>query len=256
MSVVYCGLFSRQGPILLAESTQTKSYSPRIMSLIGSMYKKENNSPIGTIEIENEDRVTYCRTKKLIFACVSTVGYSDSNASRFLQDRFIPKVMTEFNKDTEQIINPKKGETLTTLYHQSRLVKLFHTELDNNDTGLNKSSGVISKMDKDLNEIKTTLKQGIKSAMQDHENLEVLLKTTEKINAEAKEYKDNAEVLEYETRCIKPWMIITGIIILILAVAYIIISLIRCGNLNIFCVKASYKTELMFKANYEKMLEK
>ena len=86
--------------------------------------------------------------------------------------------------------------------------------------------------------------------MKDTENLEALLETSKKINEEAKDYKENTATLEYETRCLKPWMIITGVFILIIFIAYVVLSLWRCGNFNIFCSKAENHLIESFK-NYK-----
>lgn len=253
MPIVYCGLFSRQGQIVLAESTYTKSYSSRIGSLINSMYKKENTSPIGSIEIEDNEMVTYCRTKFLVFVCISPKDDDgEAKSKQFLQERLIPGIMNEFNRDTDSIVNPsKKGDALTTLIHQSRLSKLLNTEVANTDTGIRKNPK-IKQLDESLNMIKSDLKETIGKQLQDNDNLESLLQTSEKISKEAVEYKENAKELEYQTRCIKPWMIITSVIIVVLIIVYIVFSLLRCGDLNIFCKNPKYTIEDIFMENLRK----
>jgi len=246
MPVIYCGLFYKQGPIVLAESTLTKSYSQRILNLIHSIYKGDSKT-IDRIEIENDEIVIFCRLKTIVFICVSPSD-EDKKTIGFMQNTFIPKIMTEFNKNIENITTPKEGEQITNLYHQNRLQKLLNTELDNLDTGILQNK-TLSKITKEMETIKNDLKTGIKNQLKETENLESLLVTSNKLNEQALEYKDNSEKLEYETRCIKPWMIITGIVILILFIVYVVISLWRCGNLNIFCSKPQYVINEAYHSN-------
>ena len=68
------------------------------------------------------------------------------------------------------------------------------------------------------------------------DDLNELLVKCEKINVDALEMKNNAIVLEKETRCMKPWMWVVLVIGIIGFVAYCCLAITICKTLlNAFC---------------------
>lgn len=227
MSIKYCSLIAKVEKVVLVESTVTESYDYRIKPLVPTILKK---NVCDIIEIEGDMLVTYLRTKKVIFICVSESKHGDERPRRFIE-QFAAMVIKEF--DGIDNILPTDGVGKLAL--QAKLDLKFNNLLANFDTGMYKNKDLISGMNKDLEDIKHDIGDSIKKIVGDKDNLDEMLLTSKKIVAKAEEYKDDAHILEKETRCLKPWMIYLMIIFIVLITVYTCFSFYLCGNLSLFC---------------------
>ena len=75
MSITYCSLVAISSHILLSESTKSESYNKRIKNLFSKIFKK---NICDTIEIEGNQIVTFLRTKKILFICVSDIKQGET----------------------------------------------------------------------------------------------------------------------------------------------------------------------------------
>ncbi len=228
MSITYCSLYAKKEKILLAESTTTESFHSRIKSLLNSILN--DKEILNIIEIEGENIVTFLKSKKVVFICVSKSSHGHERPQRFIES-FATMCVKEFGT-VDQII-PEGGANH--LCHQLKLNIKFNKHLDNYDTGVYSNKQLISEMNKDLQDIKHDLSQGIKKMVGNNDELEQMLVISKNITVKAEEYKEEAKVLEVQTRCFKPWMGITLIIMLVLLIVYFIFSLYLCGSLTVFC---------------------
>lgn len=226
MTITYCSLIGKADKVLLAQSTLSDSYDIRIKNLTNTINKGQVSD---IIEIENDQLVTYLRTKKVIFICVSPSKHGDERPRRFLE-QYISSMVQEFGSIDN--ILPKEPKKLSL---QTKLSLKMNSLIESFDTGMYKNKAMIRGMNDDLTEIKQDLSNNIKKLVKNGDNLDEMLLVSKKINIEAKEYKEGAEELEYETRCIKPWMMYTFIVVLVLIIVYTVFAISRCGNLSIFC---------------------
>jgi hypothetical protein len=229
MSITYCSLIAKSEKILLAESTMSESFDSRIKGLIGTILKK---NVCDTIEIEGENLVTYLRTKKVIFCCVAPTKHGEERPRRFIE-QFAGMVIKEF----ESIDNIVPQGNFGKLALQAKLEVKFNTFLGSFDTGMYKNKDIIIGMSKDLDEMKQAMGISIKKMVNNKDELEEMLIVSKKITHKAEEYKEGAKELEYETRCIKPWMVYLLVVIVVLFIVYTAFALYYCGAMTLFCEK-------------------
>ena len=234
MSITYCSIIAKSEKILLAESSTSESFDTRIKTLLPTILK---NNVLDVIEIENDNIVTYLRTKKIIFICVSKKDYGEERPRRFIEN-FASNVIKEFG-NLDSIIPP--DGLVSKLCLNNRLNAIFNSLVESYDTGaqINKSKSVVKSINRELDEIKHDMRDNIKKIVNNNNDLEDLLLTTQKINDKAKEYRENAKELEKETRCCKPWMIIVSVVFLVLALVYTIFAIYLCGSMTVFCDRKS-----------------
>ena len=228
MSLNYCCLISRYDKIIMAESNfKEVSFSKLIIPTINTMIK---GSLLDFIELEDNKMITYFRTKKILFACVSQGVDGKERPKRFMEI-FINLVNSEYASLDDLLI---KFPKITRNCANEIFEKKFNKILGDFDTGIN-SRGLIGKIQHDVDEIKKDLNKNIKTMIENNNDLDHLLLVSQNINKNAEEYKENAVVLEYETRCLKPWMIYVLIILIVLSLVYLVFALARCGDLHIIC---------------------
>jgi hypothetical protein len=228
MSITYCSLYSKKDKVLLAESTSNDSFHSRVKNLLASIVS--DKEILNFKEIEGENLVTSLKTKKIIFICVSKEPYERNRPKRFMES-FAGMVIKIYG-NVDNII-PETG--CNHLCLQNNLSLNFNQHLDSFDTGVYKDRNVINEMNKDLSDIKQDLSQNIKKLLSNSEDLDQMLLVSKKISSNAVEYREEAKVLEMETRCFKPWMGIVLVILLVLFMVYIIFSLYLCGSFTVFC---------------------
>jgi hypothetical protein len=228
MSLDYCCLIAKKEKVIIAESNfKQASYSKLIMPTINTMIK---GALLDFIELEDSKLITYFKAKRILFVCVSRGVDGKERPKRFMEN-FINLVNSEYGT-IDNLFNdfPK----ITRNCANEKFETKFNKILDDFDTGLN-SRGMIGKIQSDLDEIKKDLNKNIKTMLDNNNDLDHLLLVSKNINKTAEEYKEDAKVLEYETRCIKPWMIYVLIILIVLGLVYLVFALARCGDLHIFC---------------------
>lgn len=229
MSINYCCLLAKKEKILLAESTSYPSSWTRINLLLQSIIKNQAKS--GQIEIENEQMLTYAKSKDLLFICRTTTNQGTERPSRFLEE-LINLLKAEFG-NLDSIINLATN----TLCLQRRLGSKFDGLLKDFETNINTNKELFKEMTNELDEIKSTMNRNIKNMLKENDCLDELLIKSKKLEAEAVIMDAEAKELEQTTRCLKPWMAYTLIFLLVCAIIYVILALVRCGNLSISCNK-------------------
>jgi len=95
------------------------------------------------------------------------------------------------------------------------------------------NKGLLKEMNSDLEMIKADMNKMIQNVVKDVDELKDLELKAMLINNQAKEFQENAETLEYETRCMKPWMWVLFGVLLVLIVAWVCWCECetRCGQL-------------------------
>jgi hypothetical protein len=229
MSILYCSVIAKNEKILLAESTVTESFNNRLKSLYNQIIKK---NICDTIEIENGQLVTFLKTKKIIFTCISPVKYGEDRPRRFIE-QFAAMIIKD-SGGVEMII---PNEKISKLCLQSKFDEKLNKLIQDFDTGMYGSKELINEMQNDMNDIKQEMGKNIKKMVANQTELDEMLLVSQKIKTKAKDYKEDAKTLERETRCCKPWMIIFSIIILVSFIVYSIFVLYLCGSLSVTCEK-------------------
>ncbi len=232
MSITYCSLIAISSHILLSESTKSESYNKRIKNLFSKILKK---NICDTIEIEGDQIVTFLRTKKILFICVSDIKQGEERPRRFIE-----KLATMVIKEFDGIDNIIPLEHVNHLCLHTKLESKLNHILEDYETGLYTNKEHITNINKDLEEMKQNMNSNIKKLVSNTNELDELLIITKKINDKAHDYKENAKELELQTRCIKPWMVILFIVIMVSFVVYTIFALYLCGNMSLFCEKKKF----------------
>lgn len=227
MSIIYCSIYANKEKLILAESTTCESFHVRIKRLLSSILSDKET--LSSREIEGGHLVVALKTKKIIFMCVSKGSHSNDRIQRFLKS-FIELINKQFGTLDSVIQEPLKNLCL-----QKQLNTNLNKLLESYDTGVYKDKAMIDEINKDLSDIKQDLSKGIRNMVNSAGDLDELLLISQNLNIQAVEYKEDAVILEKETRCFKPWMGITLIVILVIIIVYIIFSLYLCGSLTLFC---------------------
>ncbi len=105
---------------------------------------------------------------------------------------------------------------------------------------MNGEKANVKDVQKDVNEIKADLRQNLRAVVHNIEDLNELDKRAQRLRLLGNDMKIEAAQVRNDTKCCKPWMIKTIIIvttIMTLALVYVILSILRCGDLNITCQK-------------------
>jgi len=234
--------------MLLAESTKGMTFELGIESIIPQIYQEETNlNKLNDVIVDDDILVTYYAYPTILFVCVSKDQDGKDRPCRFIE-RMITTTLNLFDNKVDNII----GGDVHRLCHQSSLSSLFNRLLSDTDTGIYVNKKAVKKIDMDLSYIKRDVNSTIQKLLADSEDLEVLKEKSSTINTKAREYEENAKELEYQTRCIKPWMWITGIVIVVLFIAYTIVALVRCGNMNAFCINPKERENQLSKEMLEK----
>lgn len=229
MSITYCCLISRSEKLLLAESSSKENYDKKVFKLFQTIMKENVND---IIEVDDNFILTYIRTKKIVFICLSHKYMGEDRPRRFIE-HFVNLVINEY-KSIDNVIPHNPNEQIK-LCLQKTLGEKLVTLLDSYDSSMYKNKQKINHLTNDMNEIKVNMNHQIKKMVHNNESLESLLATSQHLKKDANEYKQNAKELEKETRCFKPWMGYALIVIAIMLIVYAVFSLYHCGNLSIVC---------------------
>jgi hypothetical protein len=228
MSILYSSLISNKERNKIAESSNGKMYRMQIKNVLPQIYDSNIND---RLECDG-NFITWFRTKGIIFLAISPKRIGEERPRTFIEI-LINKLVKISGKDFIQDI------TAGNKIPEEDLVKLIDKQIEDFNTGLEDKALLVENIDKDVVEIKKDLKVAIKKVVENQNDLEEILVTSNKLKKDAKTYKNAAKELEEETRfCCKPIVIkitISFSILVVIALIYIIISLVRCGNLNIAC---------------------
>jgi hypothetical protein len=227
MSITYCSVIARSEKILLAESTRSESFNNRIKSLHSQIIKK---NICDTIEIENGQRVTFLKTKIIIFTCVSPTKSGEDRPRRFIE-QFAAMVI----KDSGGVDNVIPTDSVGKLCLQSKFDVKLNKLIEDFDTGIYGNKELINGINDDLDEIKHEMGKNIQNMVANQTELDEMLLVSKNINLKAAEYREDAKTLERETRCCKPWMMILLIVILVSFIVYCIFAIYLCGSLSVSC---------------------
>ncbi len=220
MSVFYCGLLAKKDMILVGESNTGISYFIRLQTYFRDMTKGEAT---GKVIMDKDNTIHYIRATNIIFVVITATNIAEDKPSKVME-YFVDIVLREF-KSFENVTTVT-GK-LTKYQHQQKLVEPLNTLVKSFETIYDKKK--VQGIQLEIDETKKYLKQGIKKAIQNNEDLGELLIVSEQMEKEADRYRANTKELEDKTRCIKPWMIIVGIVLVII-IAYIVVALVRCSS--------------------------
>lgn len=229
MSIHYCCLLTNSdNNILLAEST-TKGIS-EFLKL--SIYFKDIKKGKATGKfLMDKDSTHYLKCKNIIFIVITDLSIEEDKPERFL-DYFVHTVLREFGQFEN--VTKVSGEIIK-YQHQGKLVDKLNSLVKSFGTHLYNSKKKVVGIETEIAETKMYLKEGIKKALQNNEDLGELLLTTDNVLIGAEIYAKNAKDLKNSTKCCRPWIVVTIVIISLIA-AYLIIALLRCGVFyNFWC---------------------
>jgi len=229
MVITYCSIITKNEKILLAESTLSESFDPRIKTLLPNIIKK---NVYDHIEIEGKLQVTFLRTKKIIFICVSPTSEGDEKVRKFIE-QFTSMIISEYESE-DNIIPVGNFRRLALQNSLEKKINNFLTSYSTNIYTVH-SKSKINEMSQDMEEMKNTLGAAVKKMCNNQEELDEMLLTSKKLVVKAEVYKEEAKEIEYETRCIKPWMLYTMIVLFVLFTVYTAFAVYLCGSLSIFC---------------------
>jgi hypothetical protein len=240
--ILYCSLIAKNEKVFLAESTLCASYQIKIKTLFCTI-TKGNVSDVLVLDSSNDLIVTYLRTKKIIFVCVSLSKDGEERPKRFME-QFVGLVVSDFGSLDNlipQYESESNNNTLSSLCLQEKLESKLNLLIHNFDTGIYKNKEKLNEMNADLSEMKHNMSSNIKKIVGNNDDLQKLLLVSKNITNKSEEYKNNAKQLEYETKCIKPWMIYLAIILIVILIVYTICALYFCGNMWVICDRKKYQ---------------
>lgn len=225
MNVFYCAVISIPHRTLLAETNNTEDYFGNLVSPILNRIIS-NKCPLDSLEIANEKFANFVMHKNLIILlCISNDDINSEKYKTFFV-RFKDILINEFSSIKES--HPKN---ISPLCLQSRLNRQLEKFMKEYESEIYKNKSGLKEMNKDLFVIKENMNVMINKVLNKQQDLNELLIKCEKIKFEATDLKNNAQKLEVQTRCMKPWMWVVLIVGIILLIAYICFCITRCGNL-------------------------
>lgn len=225
MSILYCSLVLTKENIKVAQSSKGSFYDMQIRNNMTQIKEGSVNDRINF----DDKIITYTRSKEIIFIAISLAKYGENLGRRFIE-HLINRIV-DLGNIKEMLSQVKLKE----LCLQTKLEPVIDECMSkfNSDDNMR-----IREIQSDVDEIKLDLKKGLTNLRTNIEDLDELDKQAKKIKLLGKEVRDDAKKAKENSRCCKPWMVITIIIasvILGLVLIYGVISLIRCGDLNIAC---------------------
>ena len=214
MNIDYCCLVSKADKILLAEFPIGGSNWMRIQNLLNKIY---NGTSANQINIESDLLVNYFRTVPIIFICISRKSDFEGNEQIFLQ-----KVINAMKNEYESLDKMMDNDILIKKFcFQEKvgiiLKKLFVEFSD--EIEKNKANDII--FNKNLfDSMKDPL---VDQSFMGSTQADFTVNSYENQQSESRKCTKKTTVV----------LILT--VVSLLLMAYIIVSMMRCSNLNIFC---------------------
>jgi len=224
MNVVYCAVFGIPDRVLLAETINNQKYYENLVSPIINKIIK-SNSIIDSYEIENEKFLNFVKHKhKIILLCISNDHINSEKYKTFFI-RFKDILINAYGS-IEKTYPSQPSE----LCLQETLNQPLEKFMKEYESVVYTNKNLIKNMNSDLDIIKADMNKMIHNVVKDVDDLKDLELKAMLINQEAQVFHENSQKLEYETRCMKPWMWVLLAISIILIIAWICWCETRCGQ--------------------------
>lgn len=224
MNIIYCAIVGIADNVILADTSKNyDNYCDKVAYMLRSIISSKN--VIESLEIENKQFINYVKHKsKIIILCISNETINSEKYKTFFV-KFKDIIIREFHS-IERVV-PTNPEHLCL---QDRLNPQLEKLMKDYENVLYQDKSLIKNINNDLDDIKVELNTAICKVVSKEGDLTHLLEQSNNINKEAFIMKNNAEKVEYQTRCMKPWMWALLIICSILFIAYVCLCLTRCGS--------------------------
>jgi len=225
MNIVYCAVVGTKDNVILADTSKNyDNYCDKVAHMLRSIISSKN--VIESLEIENKQFINYVKHKsKIIILCISNENINSEKYKTFFV-KFKDIIIKEFHS-IERVV-PTNPEHLCL---QDRLNPQLEKLMKDYENVLYRDKSLIKGINNDLDDIKLELNTAISKVVSKEGDLSHLLEKSNNINKEAFIMKQNAEKVEYETRCMKPWMWALLIMFIILFIAYICYCLTKCWSM-------------------------
>ncbi len=226
MSINYCGLLTSDDHTLLAESKTGVSYYLRLMTYLNDIQK---SGTTGKFEMNQEIDIHFIRATKVLFILIASSNITKDKPLRFME-HFVEIVLREF-QTLDNITNvPGK---ITKYQHQEKLEENLNFLVRSFDTHIYDNKK-IKNIQADVDDTKKEIKKQILNVLHESEDLNELLIKSEKIEIEARSYKENTLELKRKTQWFCNKWVIGAAIVLGVILIYAVISLIRCTSILVF----------------------
>ena len=222
MNIIYCAVVGIKDNVILADTSKNyDNYCDKVAHMLRSIISSKNI--IESIEIENKQFINYVKHKnKIIILCISNENINSEKYKTFFV-KFKDIIIREFH--SIERVAPSNPEHLCL---QDRLNPQMEKLMKDYENVLYQDKSLIKNINNDLDDIKCELNSAINKVVSKENDLTELLEKSNNINKEAFTMKHNASKIEYETRCMKPWMWAVLIIFIILLIAYVCYCMTRC----------------------------
>jgi len=230
MNVLYCAVIGIPDRLLLAETKNTEDYYEHLVSpLINKIIKSA--SVLDSYEIENQKFLNFVKHKnKIILLCVSNDHINSEKYKTFFI-RFKDILVNTYGS-----IEKTYPEQPFDLCLQEQLNPALEKFMKEYESIVYTNKNLLKDMNNDLDIIKADMNKMISNVMKNEDDLKDLELKAKLINNEAKVFQENAEVLEYETRCMKPWQWVLLAVFTVCFIAWVCWCETRCGHFIIpFC---------------------
>jgi hypothetical protein len=225
MNIVYCAVVGIKDNVILADTSKNyENYCDKVAHMLRSIISSKNI--LDSLEIENKQFINFVKHKnKLIILCISNETINSEKYKTFFV-KFKDIIIREFHS-IERVV-PTNPEHLCL---QDRLNSQLEKLMKDYENILYKDKSIIKGINNELEDIKDELNFAIKKVVTNEGDLTELLEKSNNINKEAFIMKNNAEKVEYQTRCMKPWMWVVLVFFLIGLIAFVCYCVTKCGSL-------------------------
>jgi hypothetical protein len=230
MNVVYCAIIGIPDGVLLAETKNINNYYENLVSpLINKLIRTTNI--LDSYEIEENRYINFVKHKnKILLLCISKDNINSEKYKTFFT-RFKDILLQNFGS-----IQKAYPENPSDLCLQERLNPELENLIKAYGENLYTNKGMMSEMNHNLDVIKGDMSKMITKVVNDYDGLNDLELKAKLINNEAKIFQELSHKVEYESKCMKPWMWVLMIIFVILLIGWICFCLTRCWQFfNPFC---------------------
>lgn len=222
MNIVYCCVVGIKENVILADTSKNyDNYCDKVAHMVRSIISSKNI--FDSLEIENNQNINYVKHKnKIIILCISNENINSEKYKTFFV-KFKDIIMREFHS-IERVVPPNPEH----LCLQDRLNPQLEKLMKEYENVMYQDKSLIKNINNDLDDIKLELNTAINKVVSKEGDLTELMEKSNNINKEAFIMKKNASKIEYETRCMKPWMWALLITFIVLFIAYVCLCMTRC----------------------------
>ncbi|CAI2379972.1 unnamed protein product [Moneuplotes crassus] len=231
MSIKYA-VIARDPDMPLCEYTADSSLPEKAKKSMREYLQEGINMQRNASTMDNFSELIACTLyDTILFACICDASINEDKAFRFLKDLKI-----EFAKVYKgHLEKVHEQQNIRPLCLDKYFRKTFIKILDNYSTGI--SSKNLQLAFAKAEEVKEIAQKNVKDMIKNVHETDELLQKSENINELAKDFEKNAHEMEKIQKntnfwlCSKKCLIIFGVIILLIFIAYLILSFSVCGNM-------------------------